>query len=76
MSKYLFNISSEPEENDHSITILACLDTNSRFFLKILIFEINKNLLHTLKLSLIYSEVSDKSKSKLHFHDQKGYKFL
>ena len=38
MSKYLFNIFNEPEENDHSITILACLDTNSRFFLKNLDF--------------------------------------
>ena len=36
----------------------------------------SKNVLHTLKFSLILSEIFYKSKYKLHFHDQKGLEFL
>ena len=46
------------------------------FFYKTLIFKISKNLLHTLKLSLTSLEIFHKSKSKLHFPDQKRLKFL
>ena len=34
MSMYLFTIFNESKDNDHVATVLTCLDTNSRFFLK------------------------------------------
>ena len=66
---YFVNIFSESKGNDHILNISTCLDTLAVYFEKTLIFKKSKNLLHTFKLFLVYSEISYKSKQKLNFHD-------
>ena len=66
---HLSNIFNKSKDNGHATTTLTCLDTSTRFFFK-------KNVLNTLKLSLLSPEISYKSKQKLHFQGQTGLKFL
>ena len=44
MSMYLFNVFNESKDKDHVTTILTCLDTKTRFFLKKLFLKSNSLL--------------------------------
>ena len=67
MSMCPYNISNESKNNNSFVTTtLTCLKQTPIFFYKTLIFKSSKNVLHTLKLSLMSSEISYKTKQKLH----------